>query len=152
MKGSTVHMKFLTTPLYLDISSAICCAWATNTYILFFSTAAVISLHNDTHSFVRVCSLPSPVSHLAGLGATVEHTFSIPIRQAWPKKQLKYLNTWLWLKSALSVRGMFTHFLTRTKSKLALSWYFSKCFYKYQSSGRNTSATFFLYTSWTLWS
>lgn len=63
-----------------------------------------------------------------------------------------YLNTWLWLKSVLSVRGMFSHFLTRTKSKLALSWYFSKCFYKYQSSGRNTSPTFFLYTSWTLWS
>lgn len=108
-----------------------------------FCTAAVISLHNDTHSFVRVCSLHSPVSHLAGLGAAVEHTFAIPVRQAWPKKQLKYLNTWLWLKSALSVRGMFSHLLTRTKSKLALSWYFSKCFYKYQSSARNTSHALF---------
>lgn len=114
--------------------------------------------HKYIHPFVLHCScdfstqwhtqfcegvFPSFPSVPSGrLGAALEHTFTIPVRQAWPEKQLKYSNMWLWLKSALSVRGLFSH-LTRTKSKLALTWYFSKCFYKYQSSARNTSHAFF---------
>lgn len=61
----------------------------TTIYIPLFFIAAVISLHDDTHVSVSACSPHSPVSHLAGFVAAMEHTFTIPIRQAWPEKQFE---------------------------------------------------------------
>lgn len=82
-------------------------------YIILFFTAAVISLHDHTRVSVCACSPHSLLSHLTGFVAAVEYTFTIPIRQAWPEKQFKYLNKWLCLKFDSSDRLMFSYLLTR---------------------------------------